>query len=134
MLQKILGDVGIDKRSFSVVSLLLVNAFSWLFFIIGFIEEVIKRTPDINEAAIWSAFYLSIIVFSLIGAVLSKRVRGLKFHYFWIVLGVIASLLSGLVIDFDGIQFVGICALLGASFGLGIPSCLAFFTEVTPIP
>ena len=76
---------------------------------------------------------LSIIVFSIIGAVLSKKVSGLKFLYSWMALGAIASLLPVFVNSFTVIPLLVVSAIFGASFGLGMPSCLAFFTETTKV-
>ncbi len=133
MLQKILGDFSINRRDFLVVCGLLVNVFTWLFFLRYLIDQIIIRNSITNDLVIWAAFYLSIIVFSIIGAVLSKRFSGLKFLYSWMAFGAIASLLPVFVNNFTVIHLVVIAALFGASFGLGMPSCLAFFTETTKV-
>jgi MFS family permease len=133
MLQRVLGDSGIDRRDFFLVSGLLVNVFTWYFFLLSMIDEIMLRTPITDGLAVWGAFYLSIIVFSIIGAVLSKRFRGVKFLYSWIALGAIASLLPVMFNSFTVIQLMVVSAFLGASFGLGMPSCLAFFAETTKV-
>jgi len=133
MLQKILGDSGIDRRNFLVVGVLLVNVFTWFFFLISLIDQIIISNLITDDLVIWAAFYVSIIVFSIIGAVLSKRFSGLKFLYSWIALGAIASLSPVLVKNFTVIPLLVVSALFGASFGLGMPSCLAFFTETTKV-
>jgi len=133
MLQKLLGASGIDRRDFLLVFGLLFNVFTWYFFLLSLIDEIILRNKMEEGLVIWGAFYLSIIVSSIIGAVLSKRFRGVKFLYSWIALGAIASLLPVLVNNFTVTQLMQVSALLGASFGLGMPSCLAFFTETTKV-
>jgi len=133
MFQKFLGDFGIDRRDFLVVCGLLVNAFTWLFFLRSLIDKIIISNSITDESVVWAAFYLSIIVFSIIGAVLSKRFSGLKFLYSWMALGAIASLLPVFVNNFTVIQLLVVSAIFGASFGLGMPSCLAFFTETTKV-
>ena len=70
MLQKTLGDLGIGRRDFIVVFGLLVNAFTWLFFLRAFIEQAIFDNGITSTEASWSAFYLSIRGFGKIGAVL----------------------------------------------------------------
>jgi MFS family permease len=97
------------------------------------INQLIGGNPVADELAIWAAFYLSTVVFGIIGAVLSKRFSGLKFLYFWIALGATASLLPILINNSTSMQLVVVSAILGASFGLGMPSCLAFFTETTKV-
>jgi MFS family permease len=133
MLQKTLGDLGIGRRDFIVVFGLLLNAFTWLFFLRFFIEQAISLTGIRNELPIWSAFYLSIIGFSIIGAVVSKRFCREKFLQLWIIFGVIASLLPVLFNNFTVTNLAVVSVIFGASFGLGMPSCLAFFTETTKV-
>ena len=133
MLQKFLGDFGIDRRDFLVVGVLLVNVFTWFFFLISLIDQIIISNLITDDLVIWVTFYVSIIVFSIIGSVLSKRFSGLKFLYSWMALGAIASLLPVLVNSFTVIPLLVVSALFGASFGLGMPSCLAFFTETTKV-
>jgi len=133
MLQKTLGDLGIGRRDFIVVFGLLVNAFTWLFFLGFFIEQAISLLDIKNDMPIWSAFYLSIIGFSIIGAVVSKRFSREKFLKLWIIFGVIASLLPVLFSNFTVTNLSVISVIFGASFGLGMPSCLAFFTEITKV-
>ena len=133
MLQKTLGDLGIGKRDFTLVFGLLVNSFTWLLFLRAFIEQAINPFTIPNELPIWSAFYLSIIGFSIIGAVVSKRFSRRKFLQFWIVFGVIASLLPVLFNNFTVTNLAVVSAIFGASFGLGMPSCLALFSEITKV-
>jgi len=133
MLQKTLGDLGIGRRDFIVVFGLLVNVFTWLVFLRAFIEQAILDNNITNTSAIWVAFYLSIIGFSIIGAVVSKRFSRGKFLQLWIIFGVIASLLPVLFNNFTVTNLAVVSAIFGASFGLGMPSCLAFFTETTKV-
>ena len=133
MRQKVLGDFDIDRHRFLVVCVLLVNAFTWPIYLTSLIEKIIITNLIADELSIWAAFYLSTTVFGIIGAVLSKKFSGLKFLYFWIALGTITSLVPVLINNFSLTQLVGISILLGASFGLGMPSCLAFFTETTKV-
>ncbi len=135
MLQKTLGDLGIGRREFIVVFGLLVNSFTWLLFLRLIIEQASNSiTEEPNELAlIWSAFYLSIIGFGIIGAVVSKRFTRTKILRFWIVLGAIATLLPILFNSFTVTNLAVVSAIFGASFGLGMPSCLALFTEITKV-
>ncbi len=132
MFQKILGDSSVDKRGFLLVFGLLFNVFTWYFFLGSLLDQIIESNA-INGAVVWVTFYLSIIVFSLIGAVLSKRLRGFKFFYYWTALGAIATLLPALMSNITVMPLLVISALMGASFGLGMPSCLALFAETTKV-
>jgi MFS family permease len=133
MLQKVLGKFDIDRHEFLVACVLLVNAFTWPICLTSLIEKIIIPNFIADEAVIWAAFYLSTTVFGIIGAVLSKKFSGLKFLYIWIALGTITSLVPVLVNNFSLSQLVVISTLLGASFGLGMPSCLTFFTKITKV-
>jgi MFS family permease len=133
MLQKFLRDLGIDKRDFLLVCGLLFNVFTWFFFLISFIDQIIIRNLITDDLVIWITFYGSIIASSIISSVLSKRFSGLKFLYSWMALGAIASLLPTFVSNFTPTSLFVLSALFGTSFGLGMPSCLAFFTETTKV-
>jgi MFS family permease len=133
MLQKLLVDFGIDRRDFLAACVLLVNAFTWPIFLTSLIEQIISGNPVTDELIIWAAFYLSTVIFGIIGAVLSKRFSGLNFLYSWMALGAIASLVPVLINNFTSMQLVVVSAIFGASFGLGMPSCLAFFAETTKV-
>jgi MFS family permease len=134
MLHRVLGKFSINRKEFLLVFGLLFNVFTWYFFLSSFIDKVILGSGFENQSlVIWGAFYLSIVVFSIVGAFLSKRISTFKFFYSWILLGVIASLLPVLVNRFTVPQIVVISFFLGASFGIGMPSCLAFFAETTKV-
>ena len=123
MLHRVLGKFSINRNEFLLVFGLLFNVFTWYFLLSSFIDEVILRSDFENQLlVIWGAFYLSIVVFSIVGAFLSKRISKFKFFYSWILLGVIASLLPVLVNSFTVPQIMVISVFLGASFGIGMPS------------
>ena len=133
MFQKFLRDFGIDKHDFLLVCGLLFNVFTWFFFLKSFINQIIIRNLITDDLVIWITFYGSIIASSIISSVLSKRFSGLKFLYSWMALGAIASLLPAFVNNFALTPLFVVSALFGTSFGLGMPYCLAFFTETTKV-
>jgi len=133
MLQKILGDSSADRRSFFLVFGLIFNVFTWFFFLTSVITEIIDNYEMTGAPVIWGALYLSIVTFSIIGAVVSKQVNRIKFLKHWILFGAIASLLPAMINDFTVTNLAVVSVILGASFGLGMPSCLAFFTEATRV-
>jgi len=133
MLRNFLGDFSIDRHDFLVVCVLLFNVFTWLYLLASLLDKIIISNLITNDLVIWVTFYISIIVSSIIGSVLSNKISRLKFLYSWMALGVIASLLPALVNNFTVLGILIISALFGASFGLGMPSCLAFFTDCTNV-
>ena len=58
MLQKFLGDFGIDRRDFLVVCGLLFNVFTWLFFLRSLIDQIIISNSITDELVIWATFYV----------------------------------------------------------------------------
>ena len=79
------------------------------------------------------AYPVSIIVSGIIGATYLTKVRKISFFYIWLLLGIIASLLSGVPINSSLFAALVITVLIGTSLGLGMPSCLAYFADSTPI-
>ena len=133
MLRRFLGENSIGKRGFLVITILFLSVFGWYYMTLPVIEGILTGlNPNYTEnLAIWATFYLSIIGASILGTFLSKKVDRLKFLYIWTVLGVVASLLPALLINVTFWQVWSVSLLLGASFGLGVPSCLAYFAECT---
>jgi len=84
-----------------------------------------------QNLVIWATFYVSIIGSSILGTFLSNKVGRLKLLYTWIVLGVVISFLPALLTNVTLLHVWSMSLLLGASFGLGMPSCLAYFAECT---
>ncbi len=86
-----------------------------------------------ENLAIWATFYVSIIGTSILGTFLSNKVDRHKFLYTWTILGVVTSFLPALLTNVSFSQVWSMSLLLGASFGLGVPSCLAYFAECTAV-
>ncbi len=135
MLRRFLGEYGIGKRGFLVITILFVSVFGWYYTTEPMINRILN---DINithtqNLAIWATFYVSIIGGSILGTFLSNKVNMLKFLYTWTVLTVVISFLPALLTNVTLLQVWSVSLLLGASFGLGLPSCLAYFAECTVV-
>ncbi|MFA5364741.1 MAG: MFS transporter [Candidatus Bathyarchaeia archaeon] len=134
MLRGFLSENSIGKRGFLVITILFLSVFGWYYMTLPVIESILNKLsiPNSESVTIWATFYVSIIATSIIGTFLSKKVSRHKFLYAWTILGAVASLLPILFSSsFDQVRIVSL--LLGASFGLGIPSCLAYFAECTSV-
>jgi len=135
MLQRFLGENSIGKRGFLVITILFLSVFGWYYMTMPLINSILSGL-DITHTqnlAIWATFYVSIIGTSILGTFLSNKVGRLKFLYTWTVLGVVISFLPALLTNVTFSQVWSMSLLLGASFGLGIPSCLAYFAECTTV-
>jgi len=88
---------------------------------------------DAENLCIMAAFSLAIIGSGMLGSTLSGRINRLDFIYLWIILGVATSSLPALLSSYTWVHVLVISILLGASFGLGMPSCLAYFADCTRV-
>jgi len=123
-----LAGLGIPRKEFLLVFTLLFNAFTWYYMTLFILE----RMPS-HIDALRAVFYIATIGASLAGAVLSEKVRQLRLLYLWMIIGAIASLQLSLtnVATVAHISFMFI--LVGISFGIGMPSCLAYLANSTSI-
>jgi MFS family permease len=135
MLQRFLGEHSIGKRDFLVITILFISVFGWFYMTIPLFNGILENlNPTYTEnIAIWAAFYVSIIGTSIVGMFLSNKVERHKFLCTWTVLGVVISLLPAIINTSNFEQVWVMSLLLGASFGLGVPSCLAYFAESTVV-
>jgi len=123
---------GTKPRAFLIIFFLLFNSLSWFFITRRIIYAILN---DLNVAyqqnlLIWGIYDLAIIGASIAGSILSGRIKRLTFLYLWLLLGTITSaLLSFFYLSLAYILSVSF--LWGISFGIGMPLCLAFFTEYT---
>jgi len=87
----------------------------------------------IQVSIIWALFYTAVVVSGIFGSTLSNKLRTLRFLCFWVLSGIVSSLL---LILFDSVDVT--CASIislfsGFSFGVGMPSLLTFLGDFTNI-
>jgi len=132
MLRAFSGKPHIIRKDFFIV-ILLFNVLEWFYMVSSWINSVLN-SPNLTHTQnllIWAAYYTAIIGSSIVGSILSKRISRINFLYLWMVIGIVTSLSPVLLSNFTLIHILIICILLGASFGLGMPSCLAYFADCT---
>jgi len=123
------------KRKCILSLFLLVNAFSWYFMTYSVIHSIVQKFGEGSFKALCLSlgYPLSIIISAILGAIFLGSARKTRFFYIWILIGVMASAssatLSGIFFEVDFIVVI----FLGLSLGLGMPSLLNFFSEVTNI-
>ena len=130
-----LEESNIIRKDFFIVFILLFNTFAWFFMTLTMIDSILT---DLNvtytqDLVVRAAYFVSIIGSSIVGSILSNKINRLNFLYLWTILGVVTSSSFALVNSLTLIHILILCTLLGVSFGLGMPSCLAYFTACTPI-
>jgi MFS family permease len=112
---------------------MMVNFFSWFFPLYIFYEGTLRNLlADYSffEYVI-GVFYLSALVFALIGVSLIERTNNRdRILYSWMTLGIVASLLLSFVPIMKNPSYLYFLSfVLGASLGLGFPSLLAYFAD-----
>jgi MFS family permease len=131
MLARRFLDHDIFQKDILIVFILVFNSLAWYSTTPIIIRDLLGGliVTDVQYFVIWSSFSLAIIASSILGSILATKVRRLDFIYLWIILGVITSALPALFSSFTVISILAISILLGFSFGLGMPSCLAYFAD-----
>jgi len=123
--------LGISRRDFALVFTLLFNAFTWSYMIEMIIENFPLNPPI--KSALRTVFSIAASGAGFSGALLSEKVRRLRFIYFWMILGLLSSLplifINNITVGHLSIIFT----LLGISFGLGMPSSLAHLADNSSI-
>jgi MFS family permease len=126
-----LAGLGTPRKEFFIVFMLLFNAFTWYYMTLMVLEGVLLNFS--LASAFRAIFFLTTIGSSIAGSVLSDKVRGLHLLYFWMAMGSITSFMLTLIYNVTIGHLSIIFILLGISFGLGMPSCLAYLADNTSI-
>lgn len=109
---------------------LLFNTFSW-FFIGQMMIGKIGATVDVTVLSL--VYCVAIILSAVVGAqFLTKIRRQQHLFFFWLVFGSLVSLLPMATAN-SPMFAVATAILMGTSLGIGLPSCLAYFTYSIPI-
>ncbi|MCW4010439.1 MAG: MFS transporter [Candidatus Bathyarchaeota archaeon] len=133
MLTKKLADkLQIKGRNVLVSIALVTNAFVWYFFAISVLKDVAAAiNVDLTTTLIiWGAHFGGICFSAVAGARISSGMtQRRRFLLLWTLLGIASSCLS-IVIDKTYLpNIVFLSAFLGVSLGIGMPSCMGYFTE-----
>jgi MFS family permease len=133
MLRKFSKESSIARKEFFIPFILLFNSFVWNFMIPIIIGDLLSglNVTDTQNLIVWVSYYAGIVISSIVGSILSKNFSRVDFLYFWVIFGTVTSSLPALFSNLTVTNVVVISVLLGVSFGLGMPSCLAYFADYT---
>lgn len=112
---------------------LVFNSFVWYIFTYQLFSEIINNleAPQ-TEIILYTAYFASLAIASIIGAKIFPKIR-VKALVIWIFLGSFATVcLSAISVESFLINGL-ISILLGISVGIGLPSSLSYFAEITKI-
>ncbi|MDH5448513.1 MAG: MFS transporter [Candidatus Bathyarchaeota archaeon] len=123
------------KGEHIVAFALLFNTFSWYFIGLLMIDKVGYFFSEVSFENLYLrlVYTVSIIASALVGSVSLAKVRKVRFFYVWLLFGIIASLFLATPMVSSLFTTLVMVMLLGSSMGLGMPLCLSYFTESTPI-
>jgi MFS family permease len=125
----------IVRKDFFIVFILLFNTFAWFYMTLIMIDNILTSlsVTYTQNLIVRAAYFISIVGSSIVGSALSNKISRINFLYIWMILGIVISSVFVPINNFTVIHILFFCILLGISFGLGMPSCLAYFTDYTPI-
>lgn len=126
------SDLNIHRRELLVIVFVIVNTFIWYFGVFHLFRGILE-TVDLaayETMIIWSIHFGAVIGAALIGATLSgKLISRSNLISLWLCLGVVSSF-APIVFTPDCFTAMAVNSLLfGISFGLGSPSCMAYFAD-----
>jgi MFS family permease len=128
MLKKQFRDlVGPVNKSTLVSIILVVNAFVWYYTVLVQLQAVI------TDVLIWGVHFTGLILSALIGASLAKKIERSKLLVFWMSLGITSSLVLFAINNTSTVIIGLIALLLGVSLGLGMPTCMSYYTDCVPV-
>jgi len=130
-----LNQMGITRKNFFTIFILVFNVFVWLDMSNITLRSILNN-PNVlvaERTIVWTIYYVTVIVSSLLGAVLALKIGRQRVLYFWMILGTASSLVPALFRDYTIIENTGASVLLAASFGLGMPSCMSYLADCTSI-
>jgi len=128
-------EIGISRRNFAAIFILVFNAFTWYFVMSARMRGILDTSniTYIENLSIWVLYYATITCSGVVGSLLARKIGKSTFLCLWMALGTVFSLLP--VTSEGGISLysLGVFTLWALSFGMGMPSCLAYFADFTLI-
>ena len=122
----------INRKSFLPIFLLILNSVTWFYMLIYITRLTAPELIPFVSSLRW-LFYSAVIVSALIGPIIAERVNKIRFLFFWVLLGVISSLLLIGSPTFSKSGVAMLMVFLGFSFGIGFPSSLALIPTLTRV-
>jgi len=122
------------NRKVLAICFIILNTFTWFFVVQIMIGRFLDHLNyELFSNIMLSCYYFSVILFSLIGLIFSKKISTTTLFSIWITLGAFSSFLLIPLNEYSLSQVIIIALILGASLGIGLPSCLAKFSDLTII-
>ncbi len=121
------GKLTMDLRLTLGSAFLIVNALVWYSVATNILPSIIMK--DSQSLLLWSFHFVALIISIFIGILLTKKIGTRFLLLIWTSIGIFSPL-TLFAIDSEGIPPLAM-VLFGVSLGLGIPSCMAYFSRST---
>lgn len=126
----------LNAKQAAISIVLVTNAFVWYYFIIMILQGVEKNfsMDESTTLLMWILHFSGIIFSALVGATLVKKIKNRnRFLLLWMLTGVLLSGIAVLV-SLAYVPTVLLLSLLfGVSLGIGMPTCMDYFSETVAI-
>lgn len=124
----------IPVRTLAPAMILVLNSIAWFTLLSALLEELFgkMKLPHAEILILFGLYYAGIAVSALVGALLFPRARENSL-LLWMLLGTITTALVSTIQGNSFVANIFICAFLGISIGMGLPSALAYFGDTTAV-
>lgn len=131
-----LARFNVANRNSFLIFTLLFNTLTWFYMIWGTISSLLEEIQKISQISVLIVapiFFVAIVGSAVFGSIISGKFKAFTFFYFWVLLGILSSLLLACFNKINVINVSIISLFSGLSFGIGMPALLAFFADRTNI-
>jgi len=113
---------------------LVFNSFVWYILTHTVFNAILDglQLPGIGKLELFTVYYVGIAISAILGPKFFPRARA-KLLDLWIFMGAIATLPLTTISSNHLLVNASISFFLGFSTGVGLPSCLSYFADLTPI-
>ena len=122
------------KLKHLVLFVFLLNTFSWYSFSSLIINKITGTLIEgsLESLSLQLTYPISIIVSAVLASFSLTYIHKKRFLLLWILAGVVSSSASALLMSASfGVKLL-VAAFMGSSLGVGMPTLLTYFTEITP--
>jgi len=121
------------RRDFLIGVVLLANGLAWFFIAVAMIDNMVVQLglAGEKEMLVYLIYFVFASLSAFVGSILRDKISRTSLIRVWVVLGIAASIFPILISEIYLPQILIISAILGFSFGLGMPSSLSYFVDIT---
>jgi MFS family permease len=121
----------VNAKLIGTISALIANTFIWYFYAFNILRDILSDPQLSYEVfAAWSINFGAAALSAILGATLTKKLeKRSPLIIFWITLGIFSSFLPIFLDTTNNIVTLALSLLFGISLGLGLPSCMGYFSE-----